>query len=47
MGCIYVIDGVEYNEAQLKEYLAKNLEAFSEESAGEESEIRGINKKIR
>ena len=44
MGCIYVIDGVEYNEAQLKEYLAKNLEAFSEELAGEESEIRGINK---
>lgn len=44
MGCIYVIDGVEYNEAQLKEYLAKNLEAFSEELAGEESEVRGINK---
>jgi hypothetical protein len=44
MGCIYVIDGVEYNEAQLKEYLANNLEAFSGELAGEESEVRGINK---
>lgn len=44
MGCIYVIDGIEYNEAQLKEYLAKNLEAFSEELAGEESETQGINK---
>lgn len=44
MGCIYVIDGVEYNEAQLKEYLAKNLEDFSGELAGEESEVRGINK---
>lgn len=44
MGCIYVIDGIEYNEAQLKEYLAKNLEAFSEELAGEQSEIQGINK---
>ena len=44
MGCIYIIDGVEYNEAQLKEYLAKNLEAFSGELAGEESEVRGINK---
>ena len=44
MGCIYVIDGVEYNEEQLKEYLAKNLEDFSGELAGEESEVRGINK---
>ena len=44
MGCIYVIDGVEYNEEQLKEYLANNLEAFSSELAGEESEVRGINK---
>ena len=44
MGCIYVIDGIEYNEEQLKEYLAKNLEAFSGELAGEESEVRGINK---
>jgi hypothetical protein len=44
MGCIYVIDGVEYNEAQLKEYLANNLEAFSAELAGIESEVRGINK---
>lgn len=44
MGCIYVIDGVEYNEVQLKEYLANNLEAFSDELAGEESEVRGINK---
>jgi hypothetical protein len=44
MGCIYVIDGVEYNEAQLKEYLAKNLEDFSGELVGEESEVRGINK---
>ena len=44
MGCIYVIDGVEYNEEQLKEYLANNLEAFSGELAGEESEVRGINK---
>ena len=44
MGCIYVIDGVEYNEAQLKEYLANNLEAFSGELAGVESEVRGINK---
>ena len=44
MGCIYVIDGVEYNEAQLKEYLANNLEDFSGELAGEESEVRGINK---
>jgi hypothetical protein len=44
MGCIYIIDGVEYNEGQLKEYLAKNLEAFSGELAGEESKVRGINK---
>jgi hypothetical protein len=44
MGCIYIIDGIEYNEAQLKEYLAKNLESFSEELAGEKSEFRGINK---
>jgi hypothetical protein len=44
MGCIYIIDGVEYNEEQLKEYLANNLEAFSGELAGEESEVRGINK---
>ena len=44
MGCIYIIDGIEYNEAQLKEYLAKNLESFSEELAGEKSEVRGINK---
>jgi len=44
MGCIYIIDGVEYNEAQLKEYLAKNLEDFSGELAGVESEVRGINK---
>ena len=44
MGCIYVIDGVEYNEEQLKEYLAKNLEDFSGELVGEESEVRGINK---
>jgi hypothetical protein len=44
MGCIYIIDGIEYNEEQLKEYLAKNLEAFSGELAGEESEVRGINK---
>jgi hypothetical protein len=44
MGCIYVIDGVEYNEAQLKEYLANNLEDFSGELAGIESEVRGINK---
>ena len=44
MGCIYVIDGVEYNEAQLKEYLANNLEDFSGELAGEKSEVRGINK---
>jgi len=44
MGCIYVIDGIEYNEEQLKEYLAKNLEAFSEELSGEESKVRGINK---
>jgi hypothetical protein len=44
MGCIYIIDGIEYNEAQLKEYLAKNLESFSEELAGEKSESAGINK---
>jgi hypothetical protein len=44
MGCIYIIDGIEYNEAQLKEYLAKNLESFSEEFAGEKSEFAGINK---
>lgn len=44
MGCIYIIDGIEYNEDQLKEYLAKNLEDFSGELAGEESEVRGINK---
>ena len=44
MGCIYVIDGIEYNEEQLKEYLAKNLESFSEELSGEESKVRGINK---
>ena len=44
MGCIYVIDGIEYNEAQLKEYLAKNLEDFSKELTGEESKARGINK---
>lgn len=44
MGCIYIIDGIEYNEAQLKEYLAKNLESFSKELAGEDSEFRGINK---
>ena len=44
MGCIYVIDGIEYNEEQLKEYLAKNLDAFSEELSGEESKVRGINK---
>jgi hypothetical protein len=44
MGCIYIIDGIEYNEAQLKEYLAKNLESFSEELAGAKSEVRGINK---
>ena len=44
MGCIYVIDGIEYNEEQLKEYLAKNLEAFSEELSGDESKVRGINK---
>jgi hypothetical protein len=44
MGCIYVIDGIEYNEEQLKEYLANNLEDFSGELAGEESEVRGINK---
>jgi hypothetical protein len=44
MGCIYIIDGIEYNEAQLKEYLAKNLESFSEELAGEKSEFAGINK---
>ena len=29
---------------QLKEYLAKNLESFSEELSGEESKVRGINK---
>jgi hypothetical protein len=44
MGCIYVIDGIEYNEEQLKEYLAKNLDAFSEELSGDESKVRGINK---
>jgi hypothetical protein len=44
MGCIYVLNGIEYNEEQLKEYLAKNLEAFSEELSGEESKVRGINK---
>jgi hypothetical protein len=44
MGCIYIIDGIEYNEAQLKEYLAKNLESFSEELAGEKSKFAGINK---
>lgn len=44
MGCIYIIDGIEYNEAQLKEYLAENLESFSKELAGEDSEFRGINK---
>ena len=44
MGCIYVIDGIEYNEEQLKEYLAKNLEDFSEELSGEESKVRGISK---
>ena len=44
MGCIYIIDGIEYSEAQLKEYLAENLESFSEELAGEKSEVAGINK---
>lgn len=44
MGCIYIIDGIEYSEAQLKEYLAENLESFSEEIAGEKSEFAGINK---
>ena len=44
MGCIYIINGIEYSEAQLKEYLAKNLESFSEELAGEKSEVSGINK---
>jgi hypothetical protein len=44
MGCIYVLNGIEYNEEQLKEYLAKNLDAFSEELSGEESKVRGINK---
>jgi len=44
MGCIYVIDGIEYSEEQLKEYLAKNLDAFSEELTGEDSEVAGINK---
>ena len=44
MGCIYVLNGIEYNEEQLKEYLAKNLESFSEELSGEESKVRGINK---
>ena len=44
MGCIYVLDGIEYSEEQLKEYLAKNLDAFSEEIIGEDSEATGINK---
>lgn len=44
MGCIYIIDGIEYNEAQLKEYLANNLESFSKELSGEDYEFRGINK---
>jgi hypothetical protein len=44
MGCIYIIDGIEYNEDQLKDYLAKNLESFSEELAGEKTEFSGINK---
>jgi exopolyphosphatase/pppGpp-phosphohydrolase len=44
MGCIYIIDGIEYNEDQLKDYLAKNLESFSKELAGEKSEYAGINK---
>lgn len=44
MGCIYIIDGIEYNEEQLKKYLADNLESFSEEFAGEKSEVRGISK---
>ena len=44
MGCIYIINGIEYSEAQLKEYLAENLESFSEELAGEKSEVSGINK---
>lgn len=44
MGCIYIIDGVEYNEAQLKEYLAENLEAFSNDLglSDVEAEARGI-----
>lgn len=44
MGCIYIIDGIEYNEEQLKDYLAKNLESFSEELAGEKSKYAGIDK---
>lgn len=44
MGCIYIIDGIEYSEAQLKDYLAENLESFSEDIAGEKSEFAGINK---
>lgn len=44
MGCIYVLNGIEYSEEQLKEYLAKNLDAFSEEIIGEDSEATGINK---
>ena len=44
MGCIYVLNGIEYSEEQLKEYLAKNLDAFSEELIGEDSEAMGINK---
>lgn len=44
MGCIYVLDGIEYSEEQLKEYLAKNLDAFSKELTGEDLEATGINK---
>jgi hypothetical protein len=43
MGCIYILNGIEYNEEQLKEYLAKNLEDFSAEISGEEAKTRGIN----
>lgn len=43
MGCIYILNGIEYNEEQLKEYLAKNLEDFSAEISGEKAKTRGIN----